>query len=397
MDESGVPMAMKAAQIKQSAQGLMQQSRALTGIDLADSSVEDPLERLIWSLNNEAQLNDVGAAAMEQRLLRVLSNRLRMQRDFKANPQIAAQTITRPLFLTGGPRTGSTKLHKLLAASGDFLFLPFWQGHCLSLRTGERDEDPAARVEEAGEYIRWIAEHAPQAQRNHRYGTFEPEEEALILEHFICSCFPNVFANVPTFMSWWAAQDYVLQARFLKQSLQYLQWQFHDGDTRPWVLKCPIYQGLEAALAEVFDDALFVTTHRDPVSTVASTAHLVQGYRQSCSDADQRAGLGQAFLDGLEFAAGRHLELRKGRPDLKFLDVSYTDLTGASEHVIEQIYAHTGMALSELARQRVRDWEAKHGHGSHGGARYAPSDFGLTSEIVKERFGKYIETFRHYF
>jgi LPS sulfotransferase NodH len=42
-----------------------------------------------------------------------------------------------PLILVGSPRTGSTKLQKLLAASGD------------------RKEDPATRIEETEDCVRW--------------------------------------------------------------------------------------------------------------------------------------------------------------------------------------------------------------------------------------------------
>lgn len=79
--------------------------------------------------------------AMESRLLRLLCNRLRMLRDFRAYPEIDDETIVPPLILSGGARTGSTKLHKLLAATGDFNYMTFWQAHTLGLRReGEINE-----------------------------------------------------------------------------------------------------------------------------------------------------------------------------------------------------------------------------------------------------------------
>ena len=375
----------------------MRESRALTGIDIVDADVTETLERLVQSLNAEAELNARGARAMEDRLLRILSNRLRMERDFAAHPDIATQKIAGPLFLTGGPRTGSTKLHKLLGATGDFIFLPFWQGHCLSLRSGHRGEDPGPRIAEATAYIQWIETYAPKAQRAHAYGAFEPEEEALILEHFLCSTFPNVFAHVPSFMAWWATQDFSDQARFLKRGLQYLQWQFYDGDPRRWALKCPIYPGLEPVLADIFPGAVFVTTNRDPSDTLPSTVNLVQGYREAYSDVDRTALLGQVFFEGLAAAGHNHMRARDTRPDLDFLDVCYGELVKDSERVIEAIYAHAHIPFSENARRAINKWEAAHGHSGQRPPVCTLADCALTRDMVKAKFADYIARFGQYF
>jgi hypothetical protein len=142
-------------QIKLSTIQLMRSAREQCGLDeVIDTAIEEPLARLLQSLNDEAQLTEAGAAAMERHILRVLRNRLRMQRDFRRHPEINEQLIVRPLILTGGPRSGSTKLHKMLAASGDFIVLPCWQGISPALHTGERTEDPAARIHEADDRVR---------------------------------------------------------------------------------------------------------------------------------------------------------------------------------------------------------------------------------------------------
>ena len=222
--------------------------------------------------HSAAQLNDVGAQAMERHLLLVLCNRLRMLRDFRAHPEINDQQIVRPLIISGGARTGSTKLQKMLVASGDFHWLPCWQGASLSLYTGDRGEDPAPRIREAEEHIRWFNEHAPNAKLIHEFSTFEPEEENLILALRLFGPYMQAFVCVPNFIQWYVMQhDLRDDFKFLKQGLQYLQWQFHDGKPRPWVLKNPLYPGLEPLLAEVFADASFVNTHREPVGMLSSS------------------------------------------------------------------------------------------------------------------------------
>lgn len=98
--------------IKTSAKQLTELARDRVGShNVADPDIEVPLERLFASLNAEAHLSESGVPATEQRILRILSNRLRMLRDCQRHPEIDDQRIVRPLFLTVGGRTGSTKLH----------------------------------------------------------------------------------------------------------------------------------------------------------------------------------------------------------------------------------------------------------------------------------------------
>ncbi len=132
----------------------MAQARRDTGIDLADDEIAEALQRYIQSLNNEAQLNQRGAREQESIILLVLSNRLRMLRDLHAHPEITELNIAGPLVINGTARTGSTKLQKKLAASGDFQWLPCWQGLCPSLLGGDRKEVPARRIAIADHHVR---------------------------------------------------------------------------------------------------------------------------------------------------------------------------------------------------------------------------------------------------
>src|SRR5262249_34118543 len=60
---------------------LLAQARHDTGIDIDDVDIVERLDRLTASLNSDAKLSEVGANAMQKRLLRILRNRLRMLRD----------------------------------------------------------------------------------------------------------------------------------------------------------------------------------------------------------------------------------------------------------------------------------------------------------------------------
>jgi Sulfotransferase family len=385
-------------QIRSTAAELQAQARELTGIrDITDPDIQEPLERLLTSLNTEAQLSESGAVAMEQRIVRILSNRLRMLRDFRDHPEIDEQKIVRPVFLTGGPRTGSTKLQQMLAASGDFKFLPFWHAHTLSLRSGNRDEDPADRIREADAYIRWLDQCAPRARAIHAYDTFEPEEETLIIEQGMFGYFIACLVFVPTFMMWYVQQDFRLQFRFLLRMLKYLQWQFHDGDPRPWLLKYPAYQGLETILREEVPDCTLIATYRDPATTIPSASSLLSAYYEAYSDAPFDTIIGQMLLEGQSQRVELFMQARAQRTDLNMLDIAYPDLLNRSDRVIESVYAHAGVSLSDSARHAMLTWDSEHTQHRFGAYQAPLEQFGLTREIVAKKFQPYIEQFRHLF
>ncbi len=154
----------KSYQLQMSAEQMLARARQLTDIDLVDEAAIEPLTVLLSAYNNDACLHKEGVAAIEKKLLRLLCNRLRMQRDFAAYPEIADVEIKNPTFVYGQLRSGTTKVQKLLAATGDFDYLPFWKTYHPVLFTGERAEFPQARMDEAIEYIRWFDTMSPEAQ-----------------------------------------------------------------------------------------------------------------------------------------------------------------------------------------------------------------------------------------
>ena len=388
---------LMAFTIDKSATELMAESRRLTDVDIVDHDIEEALSHLLPSLNTEAQLSEEGARAMEQRLLRILCNRLRMERDYRKHPEIADQKIVRPLILCGGGRTGSTKLHKLIAASGDFKFTTFWQQHHPSLRSGELKEDPAARIREADDFVRWFDTHAPKARAIHAYDTLETEEETHLYEQGMLGFYIFAVAFVPSFMGWYAAQDFRPQIDYFIRVMKYLQWQFHDDDQRPWIFKYPAYQSYEPLLRELFPDAVLVATHRDPVSTLTSTASLFSSFHEAYSDADRDLILGPMMLEGQAARLQLFMEARRDHPHLNVLDIGYAELLGSTENVVGKIYAHAGMALSDRALQAMRDWEQENALHKHGAHKYTLEQFGLTREMAQAKYRDHIAHYHHLF
>lgn len=375
-------------------ENLLAEARNTTGIDLVDQYAAEPLHVLCDSINSESQLFESGAKDLKSFLLRLLNNRLRMLRDFSAHPEIEKQQIKAPIFICGSTRTGSTKTQRLLASSGDFNWLAFWQSLNPSLITGDRSESPEARIEDADNYVRWFNDASPNAKLVHEIRTHEPEEESFILVHSLMTPVFTGMVEVPSYIQWLLRQDLSAQFHFLKDTLKYLQWQGYADPSKRWVLKSPFYASLEPLLLKVFPDAQLIMTHRHPLETIPSTCSLFKSYRTPYSDASIDSS---AVVEGAAIPMSNHLEIRSSMPDIQFLDIAYSEVTHSAERVIEEVYRFIGMELSEDAKQRMLDWEKNHPIHQKGKHKYSLEDFGLTEDEINEQFAGYIELLKRLF
>src|SRR3954471_21233612 len=86
---------------------LIQISRRRTGLDdFGPGDFFEPLSRLLESCQREARLNFIGKIALRSDIIRMLSNRLRLEQDRHLDPAIRNEQIKQPLFIIGLPRSG---------------------------------------------------------------------------------------------------------------------------------------------------------------------------------------------------------------------------------------------------------------------------------------------------
>jgi Sulfotransferase family len=388
------------------ANDLQQKARALTGIDFDDVEIQEALVRLVDSLNRESNLTPAGEVAMEKRLIHALANRLRMERDFINHPEIADdQQVVSPIFITGLPRSGTTKLQKLLSVSGDFTELPYWMSHNPSLFTGDRNEKVDQRIEDTEHYVQWMDRTSPNMKLVHPFYTHEPEEVNPILEQALLNGFYfSAFVDVPSYMGWYVQQDMGKQLEYLRRTLQYLQWQFDIDNTKPWILKNPTFSGAEPIVLATFPDAKFILIHRHPSTCIASAISLLVAFHKLYSDTDIKAptadvtsSAGFMLAQGLAATINQSTLNRAMLSGDEMIDVSYADLSKTSMTVVEEIYQRIAKPLSDLARTRIHDWENNNRQHKHGVHKYSLAEFGLTDQMIDEAFSEYIKEYGSYF
>jgi hypothetical protein len=96
--------------------------------DWGDESFRTPLKIYLEAIEATTNLHHLGRFLFYRTTLRLLTNRLKMERDVQADPEILETPIPRPLFILGLPRTGTTLLHTLLACDPNARALRLWEG-----------------------------------------------------------------------------------------------------------------------------------------------------------------------------------------------------------------------------------------------------------------------------
>lgn len=379
---------MTSRQLGFTVEQLMAKSREIAGVDIVDEDIVEPLSILHRSLNEEASLDAEGCRAYEAKFLRLLTNRLRMKRDFLRHPEIAAEQVKGPLVIMGVARSGTTKLQKVLAASGDFNFLTFWQNFNWASVSGEPGEPTQARIAEADEFCRWFDARSPETKLGHHFEALEPEEEGPLSEGcFVAPSFIG-YAEMPTYARWVSGKPRTLFFEFLRDVLKYLQWQGLANPDRPWLLKSPNYNGLELQLLSIFPDARFVVANRSPLKTLPSMCKLVQCFRQAYGKPDVDNAL---IIEGNYRSMDAHLANRRAHPDLPILDLRFEDIVGKLPETLQRIYDHAGMPLTSAARERMLAWNADNTMHKLGEFKYSLADAGLEEAVIRKRMSAYFD------
>ncbi len=365
---------------------LLAAAEAATGL----SDWGDPtfIERfgLAVDLINSARMDKAGENAAMTNCHWLLTDRLRFFDDHRRY-DLHTETIERPLFVTGEPRSGTTLLHALLSVDPEARALRFWE---------VMHPSPPPGLAEAGDPRRTLADaewheinaHLPLWLHSHPYndmlGDGLPEDER---------CWGLDF-RVMTPTAWWRVPmgmkiaglplDPLAQYRIHKMMLQAVQ---HGRPRKKWVLK-GFHAARFPALFDTYPDARILYVHRDPVQSIASRIKMA---------ADLTLGLtghvDQAEQSRIHTAAGRasfHAVMDNPMiDDPRIHHVRYSDFIADQISVIRDFHAFAHYALSAQAEAAMRDYLAHNKGDRHGKFVYSTSLLDGDVAALHDEFAPY--------
>jgi hypothetical protein len=370
-----------------------------TGLDdFGDQSFLEPMRILIRSLEDEADLNPIGRFMNKVNIIRLLKHRLYAQDLLNRHPEILERELPDPVAIVGLARSGTTRLHRLLASDSNFLHVKSWESvypvpypECFDARA-EGKTDP--RITALDQGLKAVMYMSPQIAAVHPLGTFEVEEEIGLIQHGFSTQLFEIQAKIPTFAEWLMTHDQTAAYEYMAVLLKIISWFRNDPVDKPWLLKSPQHMQDLDALLNVFPNAKLICPHRDPVKVVGSSCSMTWNsiVRDSASVTPQ--WVGQEWLTKTERMLHKNLQIRSDRvPAQNQHDVLYADITADWQRAIQGVYDFLGRPFTNDARTAMQSWLDSNRQHQHGAHKYSLADFGLEPQEVEARLKFYRKRF----
>lgn len=364
-------------------------ARRQTGLDdFGDESFRTALSRLVEALEGEASLHLLGRAVMRSSIVRAVACRLRQRELERRHPGIFEQRVDAPIFVTGLQRTGTTKLHRLLACAEGLR--PLSAAEALNpapigppVRDDPRSE--RLRLAQARRAERGLRYVSPALFAIHPIEADAPEEDVFLFDVTFESPAVDASLEVPSYSKWLREIDARPAYAEVRELIRLLLWQ------RPgrYLGKTPHHQEHLEALFAVFPDARVIQTHRDPVKVVPSFSSMMAHAGAMLSSPIDVARVGRRVLEQTVNATDRVMAARERLPDGRVLDVQYADLVRDPIGELKRIHDFAGIPWTAAAEERMRRWLVDNPQRKYGTHRYAASDFGLGEDEIRSRFAAY--------
>lgn len=372
------------------------EAEARAGIADSEPILRANLDQLVASLNADARLPPRGEASAHKALVDRTADRLEGLKWLRDHPEIGNEIIAQPVFLTGLPRSGTTFIQYLFDRDSRFRLIRTWEGISPSPPPGFDAESVRRRKAEEGERRRQARPPIAGFEALHLVDADGPEECHAFMEHsYTAAGLYNLF-NVPSFFDYlMTSLDLTAAYRTHQRQLQLLQWRMPQPR---WALKYPNHVIAMNNILEVYPDARFVMTHRDPVQTLASISKMSFTLRGVRYDAPNDAPIdprivGKQMLDFVQRHIDRIMAFCSSPQGSRVTHVDYYRLVDNPAAVMSDVHAALSIDTPPVVREAVADWHRRNPKGARGSNPYALETYGLNADAVAEQFGDYMRHF----
>lgn len=364
---------------------LIDVARNETGLDdFGGDGFREGLEILVDALNREAKLTDMGDAAIRDRILMHLRQRLEIEDWYRRHPEIDDEEIMEPLFGVSLPRTGSTALSFLLSSDPGIRYLRVWES--------SRPCPPPSTVEgpdpRRGEYANKFDEAHGNSGRTPTGIDGAMECQDLMALNMVSQNF-QAFAQIPSYSDWMLDADLTETYLYEKRALKLLQW--GEPVKRPWRLKAPTHILYMDYLDNAFPNAKFVMTHRDPTDVILSVATVYEGIIEKFTETVDRHYIGELNQRTWTTGMNRLIEFRdKNGNDARFYDIHFRSMLDDPLGEVRGLYDWLGQDVSpEFAAAMDAWWKSNEERERF--EKPDPSVYGIDYDEVREQFAPYLE------
>lgn len=359
---------------------ILNQASRLTGLtDFGDEHYKEGLEALMHSAKND-NINFLGKFLVRAAAVNCAKSRLEWIEHQKIMPNAFNNKLKAPLIVAGAPRSGTTIMHRMLAADPQHQAIPAWRLVKPFPPRNGKDE----RLSRLTRDMKIIAKLRPNLAMKHELLPTNPEE-CIIIQGMTFNSL-SFYASAPVY----SYLDWYRQAKRFKVYREYasmLHW-YQFQDERRLVMKSPPHAADLSELLAAVPNAMVVQTHRDPVQVINSLNslfHTLHSFQMSPYDLKKMV---ETNLQQMEYIYENNLKKRQ-KLNHNICDVDYNALVKDPIGTTKKVYAHFGLEWTDDNEKALSQFMNRNPKDKHGKHRYSAKDFGLTDEGIRERFAKY--------
>ena len=342
-------------------------------------------ERLDWlcaALREEAELNSLGRANAHGQLVRIVASRIRAERLWRAHPEILDRPIEAPVAIVGQMRSGTTRMHRLLACDPAFAHTRTFESLApVPLDGWHRHLDPRPLAALVG--IALLKRCNPALAQIHPTAPFAVEEEYGLHAFSLWGAQFEGQWHIPTYARRCEASDPRDVYDEFARLLQTIGWNRGDDPAKSWLIKAPQFcQELGVMIAR-FPDIRIVRLTRRCDDVVASSASLAWHQTRIQSDHADPSAIGAEWLRKTSLREAR-VRQALANQDVARFDLDYDEVSTDWRGTVRRLYQALGLNLTAAIEARMAASISR--PASHHGHLYRLEDFGLDQPTVASAF-----------
>jgi hypothetical protein len=323
--------------------------------DVAD--FRERLARMIASAKAEADLNPLGRAMAWGQLSRVVKNRMAFGALWLERPELLATNLAPPIIVIGHMRSGTTRIHTLLAADPAHSHTRYCDAyHPVPALPGLNRVKAALELAMLGALNPWMQSIHPMAP------AAVEEELAWISAALHHSIYESQW-HIPAYSAWSEGRD---PAPVYREFCRILQTDAaHRGIAdKPRVLKVPAFAEDLATLLALLPEARLVLAEREPGAVLKSAISLAANQMAMQSDSCSLTAIEARWQHKIALREARMAEALAGWQG-RAARLTFDALNRDWESAMARAYADLGLTLTAQALTAMRKTMAASESGHH--------------------------------
>ncbi|MCG6968743.1 MAG: sulfotransferase [Gammaproteobacteria bacterium] len=310
--------------------------------------------------------------------------------------------IQAPVFITGVPRSGTTFVHRVLAADPQFTTFSTWECLFAPSVTQKKIIVAIAAVDArlGGLLKRLVDTITAAATRNlkdiHATRLDAPEEDYFVFMPLLL-CFILVVAFPGAGFIWrmgffdqaMSAEEKQRLMRYYRACLQKHIYVF--GQDKTLLSKNASFASLVQSLAMEFPDARFVYCLRDPKETLPSQLSSLRDAMIACGNDPDSGFFRERMVELLSFYYRNLLDaMSQTKAGTRHSVLKMHALRGDLEAVIKTVYQQLGLTVCPAFESALKS-EAEHSSRFRSKHSYSARQFGYDEKTIVQRFAHVYE------